>query len=32
MEVGNYEDVFALLEADVVAQKMKKDNQLRIGG
>jgi hypothetical protein len=32
MERGNYEDVFGMLETDVVAQKMKLENQGRIGG
>jgi hypothetical protein len=31
LEVGNYEDVFGLLETDCVAQIMKKDNNNRIG-
>ena len=30
MEVGNYEDVFGLLESDVVAQNMKKEREVLI--
>lgn len=32
VEHGNYEDVFGLLETEWVAQKMKHENQKRIGG
>jgi hypothetical protein len=31
MEVGNYEDVFGLLETDYVAQALKQQNDKRIG-
>jgi hypothetical protein len=31
LEVGNYEDVFGLLETDCVAQILKRDNNARIG-
>ena len=32
MEVGNYEDMFGMLETDIIAQKMKRENKDRIGG
>lgn len=32
MEQGNYEDVFDMLEEDMVAKEMKKNSQERIGG
>jgi len=32
VEDGNFEDTFGLLESDIAAQNMKKDNTTRIGG
>jgi len=32
LNAGNYEDLFGMLETDVIAQRMKYENEQRIGG